>query len=147
MSSPSKVLDTSPVAETRKLYSLRARSKWVLIKMIPKDERRTSGGIVVSAAQAKTQHGLVIDVDSSQVPDLHPGDVVVFTNFPNDLDDVEELTGQRDLYLVRDEEVYARAEEITDMGVLAQMHAEAKARLDAMITEASKKYDEGTTKQ
>lgn len=104
------------------LYKLRARGKWVLIRMLAKEERVSAGGIYLSQAQAKTQHGIIEDVDSSEVPDLFKGDIVVFTNFPNALDDIEELTGQRDLYLVRDEEIYASAFPIDDPEELARLH-------------------------
>jgi len=104
--------DTVPAS--RKFYELKARGKWVLIRMIAQEERISEGGIRIREAQARTQHGHVVDVDTAEVRGLAVGQIVVFTNFPNALDDVEELTGERDLYLVREEEIYAAAEEITD---------------------------------
>jgi co-chaperonin GroES (HSP10) len=104
----------TPVPASRKFYSLKARGKWVLVRMISQEERRSEGGITLRTAQAKTQHGEVVDVDVDEVRGLRVGQIVVFTNFPNSLEDIEELTGERDLYLVREEEIYAGAEEITD---------------------------------
>lgn len=112
--------------DNRKFFKLKARGKWVLIRMVPREERRTEGGIVVSTAQAKTQHGVIVDFDPSEVKHLEIGQHVVFTNFVTELDDVEELTGERNLYLVREEEVYAGGEEITD----PEKIAEIKARID-----------------
>lgn len=141
MSTPNEVLDTAlaPQSIARDFYDLKARGKWVLIRMLSKEERRTAGGIVVSMGQAKTQHGIVEDV-SSEIPDLHAGDMVVFTNFVNDLEDVEELTGRKDLYLVRDEEVYSRAVKITDPAVIAELNAKANERFVSI----AKEYEEAT---
>ncbi len=33
---------------------------------------------------------------------------VIYTNFPMDIPDIEELTGEKSLHLVLDEEIYAR---------------------------------------
>lgn len=115
-----------PPPDNRKFFKLKARGKWVLIRMVPREERRTEGGIVVSTAQAKTQHGIIEDFDASEVKNLEVGQHVVFTNFVTELDDVEELTGERNLYLVREEEIYAGGDEITDPEKIADI----KARID-----------------
>lgn len=142
MDIPETVLDTTPAPQStasRDFYDLKTRGRWVLIRMLSKEERKTDGGIVITLGQAKTQHGIVEDV-SSEVPDLNVGDVVVFTNFVNSLEDVEELTGRKDLFLVRDEEVYSRAVKITDPVRLAALTAKANERFAAI----AKEYNEAT---
>ena len=47
---------------------------------------------------------------SSRISDIHAGDMVIFTNFPIELPDLEELTGDKNLCLVRGEEIFAVAE-------------------------------------
>jgi co-chaperonin GroES (HSP10) len=146
MSTPNEVLATTPAPEStaRDFYELKARGKWVLIRMIPRKERRTAGGLVLTMGQEKTQHGEVVDV-SSEIYDLQAGDTVVFTNFVTELTEVEELTGERNLYLVRDEEVYSRAVKITDPEVLAMLSARANARyedIDRQYAEEKRKAEE-----
>lgn len=41
------------------------------------------------------------------------GEHVIFTNFPIELEELEELTGEKNLKLVRYEEVYARIRKCT----------------------------------
>lgn len=128
---------TLPVLTSRKFYTLKARDQWVVIRMVSREEIKSEGGIVIKTAQAKTQHGVVEDVDKSVVKDLEVGQHVVFTNFVTTLEDIEELTGRRDLYLVRSEEVYARAEEITDPAKLAVIQATIAARYASVLDEES----------
>lgn len=147
MTTSNEVLAAAPApqsTEIRDYFTLKARGKWVVLRMIPREERKTAGGIVISTAQTKTQHGLVVDVSSApEVVDLHVGDVVVFTNFVNSLDDVEELTGERNLFLVREEEIYARAEKIADPEVLAKIRSEAEERYGAI----ARQYEEEVKNQ
>lgn len=143
MSTSNEVLADAPAPQStevdRPYYDLKARGLWVLIRMIAKEERVTAGGLIISAGQAKTRHGEVID-RSPAIKDLEPGDIVIFTNFVNEVEDVEELTGRRDLYLVRDEEVYAKAVKITDSARIAEIR---KIHDDRMISVASA-YAEAT---
>lgn len=143
MTVTNEVLENSPAPQStevdRPYYDLKARGLWVLIRMIAKEERVTAGGLIVSAGQAKTRHGEIVDC-SPTITDLKPGDVVIFTNFVNEVDDVEELTGRRDLFLVRDEEVYARAEKITDPARIAEIRKSQQDRMDS-VTRA---YEEAT---
>lgn len=140
-SSPSISIPESP------LYDLCARGRWVLVRMLSKEERKTAGGIILSQAQAKTQHGVIVDVDTSVVKDLVPGQIVIFTNFTNELEDIEELTGRRDLHLIRDEEVYAVAKEIKDPERLAELRREANVRRDQLMAEANEAYEASKTQQ
>jgi co-chaperonin GroES (HSP10) len=102
--------DLKPILPRVK-HVLRPRGRWVVIRplMNKGEDQRSAGGIVLPSSNAGAQKGTIVAVDSSVVTDLTPGMVVVFSNFPQDLDAVEDLTGDRDLLLLRDEEVYAEA--------------------------------------
>lgn len=100
--------------ERKEKWEIRPRHEWVLIKQYRTEEERTEGGVVkpgedfflMDKGKPKSQRGIVVAV-SEKVTDLVPGDFVIFTNFPIDLEDIEALTGDTELKLVRDEEVYA----------------------------------------
>jgi co-chaperonin GroES (HSP10) len=90
-------------------------SNWVLIRKYVAEEKLTEEGVIIPAAQARSQRGLVVAASepsgpyAAQLVRLHPGDVVIYTNFPLEIEnDLEDLTGEKGLDLVRYEEVYAR---------------------------------------
>jgi chaperonin GroES len=97
-----------PPKETkpRVLRSLRPRGKWVLVKRLTQDEELTPTGLIVDKSQRKSSVGRVISV-GSEVTDLVAGDEVLFSKFAMTLEDVEEQTGEKDLFLVRGEEIYS----------------------------------------
>lgn len=100
--------------ERKEKWEILPRHEWVLIRQHREQEKLSDGGVVqpgedfflMDKGKPKSQRGVVVAV-SSKVTDIAPGDFVIFTNFPIDLEDIEELTGDGDLKLVRDEEVYA----------------------------------------
>lgn len=96
-------------------HVLRARGKWVVIKPVGTVEQISVGGIVLPNNSAGVQKGIVVSVDEAIVEDLKPGMLVVFSNFPQDLDQIEELTGDRTLLLIREEEIYAEAQPTEEM--------------------------------
>src|ERR1700746_523492 len=84
---------------------------WVLLKKIIREETKTQGGVMLAAEQ-RSSKGVVIavaetDERGNKIP-LAPGDLVIFTNFPISLEDLDSLTQEKNLFLVRYEEVYAR---------------------------------------
>jgi hypothetical protein len=91
-------------------HTIEALQKWVLIRKVSREEHKTEAGVVVVAG-GRSSRGVVIHA-AKGVP-LSPGDVVIFTNFPIELEDLEELTGEKDLKLVRYEEIYARVRKCT----------------------------------
>lgn len=91
---------------TKKLHRLIPRHEWVLLRKISLDEERTEAGLIINKEQAKSSLGIVVDF-GSKVQGLEKGQTVMFSNFSMALDDVEELTGDKRLYQVRDEEVYS----------------------------------------
>jgi co-chaperonin GroES (HSP10) len=102
-----RVLQLEP-SPPRIKHTLRPRHKWVVVRPLRRGDRQTEGGIVLPGSSVHAQYGEVVSV-SPDVTDLKPGMKVVFTNFPQDLDAIEDLTLDRNLQLIRDEEVYAEA--------------------------------------
>lgn len=106
--------------ERKEKWEVLPRHEWVLIRQYREEEKKTEAGVItpgedfflMDKGKPKSQRGIVVAV-SEKVKDLEPGDFVIFTNFPIDLEDVEELTGDKELKLVRDEEVYARVKRCT----------------------------------
>jgi co-chaperonin GroES (HSP10) len=111
-------LDDSGVR--KESWMVAPRHEWVLIRQYREEEKKTDGGVIapgedffmMDKGKPKSQRGIVVAV-SEKIHDLMPGDVVIFTNFPIDLEDIEELTGDKELKLVRDEEVYAKVKRCT----------------------------------
>ena len=96
----------SKKTKPRVLRSLRPRGKWVLVKRITQDEEVTADGIIIDKSQRKSSVGRVMGV-GSEVTDLFVGDEVLFSKMAMTLEDVEEQTGEKDLFLVRGEEIYS----------------------------------------
>jgi len=95
-------------------YRIRPRHRWVLIRKLMDQEKISEAGVIQPGAEhfmmegAKSSRGMVVAAGDGV--DLAPGDIVVFTNFPIALRDLEAFTGDSELQLVRDEEVYAVVE-------------------------------------
>jgi co-chaperonin GroES (HSP10) len=107
-----------PVAK-KKIYRAKPLNKWVLIKPIEIEERKTEDGVVLPGtstpgmdANIISQTGHVVAV-AQGVP-LEPGDLVVFTRFTMTFPALEELTGISGLKLLRFEECYCAFEEIPE---------------------------------
>jgi len=79
---------------------------WVVIQKIQRGETKTEAGVTLAAEQTSSK-GMIRAV-AADVTIVGPGDMVVFTGFPQDLSDIESLTQEKDLYLCRTEEVYAK---------------------------------------
>lgn len=88
---------------------LRPLHQWVLIRKTSLEQVQTEAGLILDKSQARSSRGEVVAA-SSDVP-LKPGDQVIFTNFPIELEDLEDLTGDGNLKLVRFEEIYAVIED------------------------------------
>jgi co-chaperonin GroES (HSP10) len=96
-------------------YKIHPRHEWVLIRQLKKEEERTEHGVIKPGADFflmdsddKSQRGQV--VEASEKTGLKPGEYVIFTNYPIEIGGLNQLLGEDDLFLVRDEEVYARVE-------------------------------------
>ena len=100
--------ETVPLEQKRK--RLRPRHEWVVIRKIEAKDRLASSGLVITEGQAKSSLGEVVSF-SAKVTDLQRGDLVIYTNFAIKLDEMEDATGDKSLYLVRDEEVYSVLED------------------------------------
>ena len=99
------------VEEPKQEWEIIPRHEWVLIRKLKKEEKKTEAGVVLPGADfflsggGKSQRGEVIA--AGEKTQLQPGDLVIFTNYALKFEDLEELTGDSSLELVRDEEVYA----------------------------------------
>jgi co-chaperonin GroES (HSP10) len=97
-------------------HTVQPRNQWVLIKKLEREEVQTSDGLILPGG-GRSQRGRVVSVAKcswfkrlfSGGLELAAGDIVVYTNFPIELEDLAELTGESNLHLVREEEVYAVA--------------------------------------
>jgi co-chaperonin GroES (HSP10) len=94
--------------KTKVQVRIRPVNNWVLIRKHAQAEKTTDAGVVIPEGQGRSSRGTVIGA-AKDVP-LFPGDEVIFTNFPIELEDLEELTGDKLLNLVRWEEIYAVVE-------------------------------------
>ena len=101
-------------------YRLRPRHEWVLVEKKTQQEEQTEGGLHINRSQTKSYQAVVLEV-SDKIADLKPGDLVLISNFPMEIEDVDELISgdasltdpslRRNVFLVRDEEIYCRIEE------------------------------------
>jgi hypothetical protein len=94
-----------PVAQVTQ-YLIEPRNNWVVIRKIEIQETQTEAGVVLVGG-GRSQRGEVVAAAPST--GLAPGDIVIYTNFPMDIPDVEDMTGEKNLHLVLEEEIYARA--------------------------------------
>lgn len=94
------------VAASQVRKKLRPRGSWVVIRKVEAKDRLYSSGLVITEGQARSSVGEVVSVAGS-VNDLKRGDLVVYTNFAIQLEELDDVTGDKNLFLVREEEVYA----------------------------------------
>lgn len=85
-------------------YRVEPLNKWVAIRKIENEDKVTAEGVIVKGG--KSSRGEVIAA-AEGVP-LKAGDMVIYTNFPIELEDLEMLTQDPNIQLVRFEEVYTR---------------------------------------
>lgn len=103
-------LKAVPISE-RVYYELDPLWRWVLIRKVEREVNAFGeGGAILGAVDAsRSQVGIVEAVsDLCQQKRIKVGDRVMFTNYVLMLPDIEEATGRKDLFLVREEEIYCR---------------------------------------
>lgn len=106
------------ITKTKKKYAVHPRHGWVIVRKLSLDQITTDAGLIVDRSQAKTYQAEIVEasdvVRNGKIvaSDLKVGERVLVTAFSMTFEDLEELTGEKDLLMVRDEEVYCRAEEI-----------------------------------
>lgn len=111
---------TAAVAVEQKTHTLVPRERWVLIKKLIRDEEVSEGGVIKPGEreeESRSRKGVVLalsncagrDRNGSEIAwDIKVGDMVLFSNFAMDVPDVEELTGEANVYLVQADEIYCR---------------------------------------
>lgn len=98
--------DGDRTAAIAQKFIVEPRKGWVVIRKIFREEKIQSG--IVTPAGSRSQRGEV--VAAGEDTRLKTGDIVIYTNYPIDVaEDLEELTGEKNLDLVREEEIYALA--------------------------------------
>lgn len=90
----------------KQLYEFVPRHKWAIIRKLSRDESQTDTGLTIRAQQ-RSSRGEIVAV-SEEIHDLAVGDIIAFSNFAMEVEDSEELCGEKDLFMVRDEEIYAK---------------------------------------
>lgn len=100
---------SQPLNLKLKMWKIEPRNDWVLIRKFVRTEKKV-GDVVqpgegTPGFEARSQRGIV--VAAAEKTKLSEGDLVIYTNFPLDIPDIEELTGEKGLHLVREEEIYA----------------------------------------
>jgi co-chaperonin GroES (HSP10) len=99
------------VATSRKvLYHIKPRNGWVLVRKLTPEQEVTEGGIIVDRTTARTLKAEVVEISTAS--DLKPGDIVLINAMTLEMEDLEEMTGDKKLVMLRDEEIYARCEAI-----------------------------------
>jgi co-chaperonin GroES (HSP10) len=101
-------LKAVPISE-RVFYEMDPLWKWVAIRKVEREVNAFGeGGAIVGAIDAgRSQVGIVESVSDLCVQKrIQVGDRVMFTNYVLMLPDIEEATGRKDLFLVREEEIY-----------------------------------------
>jgi co-chaperonin GroES (HSP10) len=105
-------------------WVIEPRGDWVLIQKIEKEDTKTGGNVILPGG-GKSNRGIVVAAPEKDTKDrptkLETGDAVIFTNFPQFLEDLEDLTGQKNLYLVRVEEIYAKLHRKSSDGSLQEL--------------------------
>jgi co-chaperonin GroES (HSP10) len=107
-----------PSDRKKKKYKVHPRHGWVIVRKISLESETTEAGLIIDNSQAKCFQAEVVEASHVMLngkrvaSDLEPGDLVIITAFSMTFEDLERLTGEKDLLMVRDEECYARAEEI-----------------------------------
>jgi len=89
--------------------TIRPLNKWVLIRKRVRPEHKNAEGIVIpEEKEEQSSFGRVV---ASAVKHIQPGEYVLFTAYPATIESIEEITGDRTLYLVQADEVYAAVDD------------------------------------
>lgn len=101
--------NSTGVEEQKQKYQIFPRHKWVLVRKHVRAEVK-QGDVMLPGEgtpgfEIRSQRGTV--VMAPEGTGLMEGDLVLYTNFPMDIPDIEDLTGEKNLQLVLDEEIYA----------------------------------------
>jgi co-chaperonin GroES (HSP10) len=88
-----------------KRKKLEPLNQWVVIRKYQNPDKLTDGGLVLTEAETKSSVGEVVSA-AAGVP-LSAGNLVVYTAFPIEIEDIQALAHDKSLQLVRFEEIYA----------------------------------------
>lgn len=96
-------------------FQLIPRGKWALVQEMLQTETVSEGGVITPGADffmlakkdSKHTYAVILELGSEVKPDLQKGDVVIVTKFSMKIEGVEQVVGNPNVKLVRDEEIYA----------------------------------------
>ena len=108
-----------PVIESklkpRKKHRLHPRGSWVLIRKTSLDEEVTAAGVILNRDNIKLHQGVIVELGAAAMAaGLAVDDVVLYTAFGMKLDDIELLTGDKNLFMIREQEIYSGVEELDE---------------------------------
>lgn len=98
------------VASQDRKFSIHPRNGWVLVRKLVLEDEITEGGVIVDNTTARTLRAEVVE---ASVPfgkvstDLAPGDIVLINAMCLEMEDLERMTGDKNLVMLRDEEIYS----------------------------------------
>lgn len=112
---PAAMVTQPATLKPRKKHKLHPRLGWVLVRKTSLDEEVTEAGIVLNREKVVLHQGIIEGVGpEARANGLDVGMRVMFSAFAMKLDDVELLTGDKNLIQVRHTEVYATFEELDE---------------------------------
>ena len=103
-------------------FELVPRNEWVLIKEMRTGEQRTEAGVITPGEDfflmnqnksAKHTYAQILSKGDKVKDDLQINDVVLVTKFSLTIEGAEQITGDPDVRLVRDEEIYCVVKKCT----------------------------------
>jgi co-chaperonin GroES (HSP10) len=95
-----------PISE-RVYYEAEPLWKWVLIRKLEREVNAFGGDVVGKVDTTRSQTGIILAISDLCVQKkLKVDDRVLFTNYPMMLPDLLEATGEKDVMLIREEEIY-----------------------------------------
>lgn len=110
-----KETPAAPVLKPRKKHKLHPRMGWVLVRKTSLDEEVTEAGLVLNREKVVLHQGVIEGLGPEAAANgLSVGMRVMFSAFAMKLDDVELLTGDKNLIQVRHTEVYSVIEELDE---------------------------------
>lgn len=105
------------VAAPAKKKKVRPLNNWVLIRKHLREAQLADGGVVVERDAERSDVGTIMAIASNlrgangDPLEVQVGDVVIYTHYALKIEDVEEVTKDPSLQMVRGEEIYCVLED------------------------------------
>lgn len=116
----------TPKLKPRKKHRLIPRLSWALIRKTSLDEEVTEAGVILKRDNVKLHQGTIEAVGAEAAAfGLFVGQQVLYSAFGMKLDDIELLTGDKNLFMIRQQEIYSGVEELDEWITTLPGQAEA----------------------